>query len=41
MAIYFVEGILGALLGSFLYSSRLSKMAAVQKMRVTNVNRAA
>lgn len=33
MAIYFVEGILGALLGSFLFKTRLSRMAAVQKMR--------
>lgn len=41
MAIYFIEGILGALLGSFLYNSRLSKMAAVQKMRDTKANGAA
>lgn len=33
MAIYFVEGIIGGLLGSFLYKTRLSRMAAVQKMR--------
>ncbi len=33
MGIYFVEGVLGALLGSFLYKTRLSKMAAVRKMR--------
>ena len=35
MGIYFVEGILGGLLGSFLYKTRLSKMAAVRKMRAT------
>lgn len=33
IAIYFVEGLLGALIGNFIYQSRLSKMAAVQKMR--------
>lgn len=33
MGIYFVEGTLGGLLGSFLYKTRLSKMAAVRKMR--------
>jgi hypothetical protein len=33
MGIYFVEGIMGALLGSFLYKTRLSKMAAVKKVR--------
>jgi hypothetical protein len=33
MAIYFVEGLLGGLLGSFLFKTRLSRMAAVQKMR--------
>jgi hypothetical protein len=33
MGIYFVEGTIGALLGSFLYKTRLSKMAAVQRMR--------
>lgn len=33
MGIYFVEGLLGALLGSFIYKSRLSKMVAVQRMR--------
>jgi hypothetical protein len=35
MAIYFVEGTIGGLLGSFLYKTRLSKMAAVRKMRAT------
>lgn len=33
MAVYFVEGLLGALIGNFIYKSRLSKMAAVQRMR--------
>jgi hypothetical protein len=33
MAIYFVEGILGALIGNFIYRTRLSKMVAVQRMR--------
>ncbi len=33
MAIYFVEGLVGALIGNFIYQSRLSKMAAVQRMR--------
>jgi hypothetical protein len=35
MAIYFVEGLLGALIGNFIYQSRLSKMVAVQRMRGT------
>lgn len=35
MGIYFVEGTIGALLGNFLYKTRLSRMAAVQKMRAT------
>jgi hypothetical protein len=33
MAVYFVEGILGALMGNYIYKSRLSKMTAVQRMR--------
>jgi hypothetical protein len=33
MAIYFVEGLVGALIGNFIYKTRLSKMAAVQRMR--------
>jgi len=33
MAVYFVEGLVGALLGSFIYKTRLSKMVAVQRMR--------
>jgi hypothetical protein len=33
MAIYFVEGLVGALIGNFIYKTRLSKMVAVQRMR--------
>lgn len=33
MAVYFVEGILGALMGNYIYKTRLSKMTAVQRMR--------
>lgn len=33
MAIYFVEGLIGALIGNFIYKTRLSKMVAVQRMR--------
>lgn len=33
MGIYFVEGLLGALIGSFIYKTRLSKMVTVQRMR--------
>lgn len=36
IGIYFVEGVLGGLLGSFLYRTRLSRMAAVQRMRATS-----
>jgi len=35
MGIYCVEGMMGALAGAFLYKTRLSKMAAVQRMRST------
>lgn len=33
MGIYFVEGLIGGLLGSLLYKTRLAKMDSVQKMR--------
>ncbi len=33
MAVYFVEGLVGAVVGNFIYKTRLSKMIAVQRMR--------